>query len=536
MSTSLGWQNPFGGVCDVGANVNMAAGYFEQSGPGLAPRVDRGPKMSVFEGATTDRVYPHSRWMTSGMSADSDLELDRETIIKRTRANMRNDVSGGGVDEQKDLVVGTGFTPESEIREKRGMITADQAELYNLELEEVYEGWHETAGVSGNESLWEMSRLVAGIHEVDGESLTIFSAVRKADSPIPLAMEVVDCDRLRTPPGKEADKFCRMGIQHDPSGNGQIIGYWIQKAHPGDTRDVNDQFDFYEPDRVCHVFEKWFAGQSRGLPAMARILLRLKDREDLDEAQIIAAQIKACFAAFVKQTSQQYPGMDVNGLMREFATGWTVDGDITGDIRPGTIQKLGAGQEMVFAKPDSGGDSVVSMSELNDRRMAVGINRPYEMFAKDWRGISFAGGRIVLSGAKLQTETKQERITTRWLRRAWHQMVDYAVIGGKCSIPGRLYNANPMYFRRHKWTPQAWPFSIAPGEEIGALLDAVDGNLTTKAEAVARYNGGKLKNVYADRSRECKSERELEIVPPQVQKLTAASQTPQQVEQNGEKK
>lgn len=518
MSTLLGWQNLVGGVIDVGANVAMAAGYVDATTQLQSRRSE--PSNNAYEGAVHDRIYTASRWMTSELSADSDLELDRKTIIKRTRSMMRNDVSGGGVDEQKDLVVGTGFTPSAEIRPKKGMITAAQADLWNEELDEVYEAWHEQAGVSGNDSLWEMSRLIAGIHEFDGESLTLFSALPR-EGAIPLAMEVIDCDRLQTPPEKAGDKFCRMGIQYNSNGNGQIIGYWIQKSHPGDTKDINLTFEMYPPERVCHVFEKWFAGQSRGLPAMARILLRLKNREDLDEAQIIAAQIKACFAAFVKQSVAANPSLDATGLMNSLATGWSADGTITGDIRPGTIQKLGAGQEMVFANPNPGGDSVVQTSEQNDRRMAVGINRPYEMLAKDWRGVSFAGGRIVLSGAKLQTETKQERIDTRWLRRVWRKVVDYAVITGRCSIPGYLYRGREMYFRRHKWTPQAWQFSVAPGEEIGALLDAVHGNLIPQDEAIARYNGGKIKRVYADRAVERQMERDLDIVPPDVAQATA---------------
>lgn len=531
MSTAPGWQSIIGGVCDVGANVAMAQGYREIEAVQPARRSGRsdGPRMSAYEGASNDRLYG-ARWMTSGLSADSDLEMDRDTLIKRTRSMMRNDVSGGGVDEQKDLVVGTGFTPQAEIREKKGLISPEDAELYNEEMEELYEAWHPHAGVTGNDSLWELSRLVSGIHEVDGESLTVFSADRDSLGPVPLVLEVVDCDRLSTPPEKTGDKLCRMGIQYNEKG--RIVGYWIQDKHPGDGKDFSLHWTMYAPERVCHVFEKWFAGQSRGLPAMARILLRLKDREDLDEAQIIAAQIKACFAAFVKQTIQNNPGLDATGLMNSLATGWDAEGNITGDIRPGTIQKLGAGQEILFANPNSGGDSVVSMNEQNDRRMAAGINRPYEMFAKDWRGVSFAGGRIVLSGAKLATETKQERLSTRWLGRAWDKLVDYGVMLGKVSIPARLYAGREMYFRRHSWIPQAWPFSLTPGEEIDATLKAVDGNLLPKQVAMAAYNGGKIKKVFRARANERNQERDLNIVPPDtVKKEGGAAMTPQQQEQ-----
>ena len=511
MSTALGWQNRFGGVIDVGANVDVKGGFYEVPLPT--------PRMEGFEGASFDRVHGSgAQWMTSQLPTDSILEIDRDTLVARSRANMRNDPAGGGVDEQKDLVVGTGFTPQAGIRSAAGMISEKQAEQWNTELEEIYEEWCEYAGVTGNDSLWELCRLVSGLHEVDGESVTILGALPSDNTRMPLAVDVIDSDRLRTPPEKMGDKLCHMGIQYDS--NGRILGYWIQKQHPFDPKNIDLQFEFFTPDRVIHIFEKWFANQSRGLPAMARTLLRLKDRDDLDEAMIIAAQIKACFAAFVKQVQQQQiPNLDVNELMNSLATGWDAEGNITGDIRPGTIQRLGAGQDMVFAEPAAGGDSVVTMGEQNDRRIAAGLNRPYEMFAKDWRGVSFAGGRIVLSGAKLATETKQERVSTRWLRRVWEKMVDWSVILGLTTIPAALFNQRPMYFRRHSWIPQQWPFSISPLEEVTATLRAVDGNLTSKREAIARYNGGKWKKIVAERAEERRMEREQEIIPPDTEKI-----------------
>jgi capsid protein len=160
------------------------------------------------------------------------------------------------------------------------------------------------------------------------------------------------------------------------------------------------------------------------------------------------------------------------------------------------------------------------------------------MMAKDWRGVSFAGGRIVLSGAKMATETKQERLATRWLRRAWEKMVDYAVITGRCSIPARLYAGREMFFRRHTWIPQAWAFSVSPLEEVQTVLAAVNGNLVPKQKAIAAYNGGKWKKVSVERRDERTTEREYKIIPPDVEKveLLPAPATPQQQQQQDEQR
>ena len=65
---------------------------------------------------------------------------------------------------------------------------------------------------------------------------------------------------------------------------------------------------------------------------------------------------------------------------------------------------------------------------------------------------------------------------------------------------------------------QAWQYAITPGEEVKALLEAVDGNLMTLAEAVAEYTGEDCEETLTARSEERKMERELDIVPPKTVK------------------
>ena len=52
-------------------------------------------------------------------------------------------------------------------------------------------------------------------------------------------------------------------------------------------------------DRVLHLFERLRPGQVRGVPWFAPVMLKLRDLDAYDEAELVRKKIEACFAAFV---------------------------------------------------------------------------------------------------------------------------------------------------------------------------------------------------------------------------------------------
>ena len=482
-----------------------------------APRPKAEPQASsvTYEGASGDRNHGPHGWMTSRLSADSALEQGetQEELRRRSRDMYRNSDVGGAIETRVDLVVGTGFTLQAKIRETAGFCTKEQAKAWNQQLEDIATEWAISADVDGKTSLWECSRLVERHHAVDGESLTVWSDVPRIDGDIPLAIEVIDPDRLQTPPNLIGNRLCRMGIQKNA--RGQIEGYWIRDAHPGDTLNTEQTFTFYAADRVMHIFEKWFAGQSRGLPWLTRALNRIQDGKDLDEAGIIAAQVEACYAAFVTKppVNPLSPEDVANAEAARIRNNYREK-----DLHPGTIRYMESGETITFGTPPHGSKVVPDLQEMNYRRIAGALNMAYEMLARDWRGVSFAGGRLILSGVKLDTKSRQKRLRESWFRPLYHRMVNESVICGACDIPAELYSKRPRVFNRHRWVAQAWPFCITPGEEIDATLKAVNGNLLSKSDATAEMYGTDSEETFADRKAERDMEREMDIVPPDVAK------------------
>ena len=480
-------------------------------------RQGRRPRYAANDGAESTNTRGSS-WLASRLSVDSGLELDLETLKRNSRELYRTDSIGGAVDTRKNLVVSYGFTPQAKIAERKRLgVTAKQAEEWNEELEEVYERLAPRISKCGKRSLWQLCRLVEGCHGYDGESLTILSDRGDVDKPVPLTLEVVDTDRLCTPDGMVGNPRVRLGVEYDATG--KIVAYHILDAHPGDTIDVKRTWTRYPADRVLHVFEPWFAGQSRAFPWLTRAINRAKDAKDLDEAAIIAAQVEACYAAFVTSGVSGYDAA-------EAAATSTVNGRRIEDIRPGTVRYLDRGESVHFGTPTrSAGYGPIQ--EWNYRRAAAGMNFPYEMLAKNWAGLSFAGGRLSLTDAKLFVKAQQKLLREAWLAAIWNRMVEESVIVGAVSIPPRLYSRAPWWFQKHEWGDPAWPYALTPGEEIDAAVTSIDNNLRSKASVVAEF-GGNWEEVAEARRKERAMERDFEIEPITAEKGDAVNEPPPQ--------
>jgi lambda family phage portal protein len=501
-------------------------------------RRQRPRQSSAFESAEADRLRA-GRWIGSRLSADSTLEIDLDTTRRNSRELYRNDFIGGAIDSRVEHVVGTGFTVQARVSAIPGVINDAQAEEINNQLERVYAQVAPIACRGRKRSLWAKTCLVCRNIDTDGEALVVFSDTAHAEAPVPLVVEVIDVDRLETPssfesasnvpearaylitsgvPLDRAWTLCRMGVQFNA--RKEIVGYWIRKTHPYDTKDTDLQYELVPASRVCHIFVEWFAGQSRGLPWMTRALNRAKDGKDLSEAGIIAAQVEACFSAFVKTKTNPLDRAVGN------ASSTNASGQRIQDLSPGRIQYIGENEEIVFANPTKT-NSVGSLAEYNNRTIAAALNWPYEMLMKDWRGVSFAGGRIVLNSAKLSVRSFQKLIAEGLLCPWWNRMVEEAVIVGAVNIDPRAYRDHRFWFNQHTWTGQRWSYALTPGEEINAKVTAIDNNLATVADTLAEDQQD-LEVVFKQRTKERAMERDGKIVPSQMAIADAQSVNAQQ--------
>ena len=465
------------------------------------------------DGASKDRLHS-GKWLGSRISPDSALESDLEELRSRSHELYRNDSIGGMVDTMVDHIIGQGFTCNSKIRAVDG-ISEEAAAGFNAQIESLVEQWSGSVCISRIDSWWEIDRLLCRHLLIDGEAFLVMSSQNDGYnvSPIPLVLEVIDPERVETPPGKVSDKNCRMGIQY--SERGRVLGYWIRTTHPYDTKDVETNYQYVPKSRCKHVIERWFTGQSRGYPWMTRCLNDARDGKDIREAGLVTAQVQACLSVWIKG-----PKPRLNAQAR--ATESDTNGRRIQTVEPGSVNYIGESEDPLFLQP-SGAAGLRDLLDMNDRRMAAGMNIPYEFISRNWSGVSFAGGRLILNGAKISVGAKQKLISTRVKAPVYREIVRQGVILGQLDISPAAFNRRPWVYTRHNWTHPLWSYAITPGEEVRALREAVDANLTTQEAATAQYSGMDSDEVIPQRGKEMEAQRKANCLPKENRQAEAQS-------------
>lgn len=464
-----------------------------------------------WEGAESDRLRGE-KWLGSRLSPDSALEQDLESLRDRCDELYRSfGLSHGAIENRVDNTVGTGIRPQARIvatendlgRSAAGVtISEADAKRFNAELDWLFYRLARTCGPGGRESLWDQQRLAERYWQREGEAFLVFSDVGRAEKPIPLQVDVIDPRRVETPPERINDPLVRLGIERNRQGD--VVAYWVRETHPHDTVDVRETFRRYPAWRVCHVYEKQWADQSRGLPWFAAMLNDVRDYKDYKEAVIISAQIAACVALVISTTVP--PGtMAANGLnslgQRE--------------LSPGQIIHTENADNIQQVNPSQPGTTYGMFNEASLLGFSGGLNWPYGWLTKDRRRSTFSSGKLEEIDGGVVCRVDQQKLRDRALIPFWNLMVDEAVVLGETSIDPTAYARAPWLFREHAWIAPGRPW-IDPPKEVGAAIQAKDHNLMPMADILAKL-GYDVDEVLTQRARERRREEELGIVPPETQ-------------------
>lgn len=454
-------------------------------------------------------------WLTSRLSPDSSLEEGREEMCRRADSAYKNyELATNHVEGRVVRVVGHGMTIEPEVGfEESDGINESAAREWNDALRINWERLCERIGRDGEE-LWEIQQQLQRNYERRMEWFLLIGDEYDPLSPVTMKVEVINPDRVSTPPGKEGDPTVRMGIKLD--GKGRRIGCFVRESHPGDTLDVKERWTYYPfwlPNgmpRMIHHFVKVWDGQHRGYPRMQVGLKRLKNSEEYADAELERNYIAACHAAFVRTDMDAEDAMDSMGVV----TG--ADGTRESEIKPGRIQYVGYSDQIEFSDPSGPTGTFEPFMEHEGRAFAAGCGTSFEAISGNWKGISYSNGRLIwnVEEANIYVIQLGHEKSVRWLYRCF---VTQAIRAGLVGIDMIAYRSNPWPYwaSRVVYPPKA---SIDPAREDRNEMVKAEACLIPASELVERINGKPARQVYAavKRDRELREEFGLEIHMPQM--------------------
>lgn len=437
-------------------------------------------KRSGYEGASRGRRTKN--WLTTNASVDTILRGSALTLRSRSRDLVRNNpYAASGVNYLADYIVGEGVI---------GNIRHENPRIQEL-LNEEWRLWTESkqCDFDGRNDFAGLQRLVVESMMEAGEVLV---RTRTKTSGFPLELQILEADFLPIEgafanTGAQGENQVIHGIEYNAKG--KRVAYHLYEEHPGaesiwkfnSTNTVR-----VSADEVGHVFRVRRPGQSRGTPVVAPVILRLRDLDEYEDAQLTRQKIAACFAAFVH---------DLDGAGTELTTS---DVELLERVEPGIIEHLPPGKTITFGNPPSVQNYAEYMS-VNLRAVAAGLQISYEALTGDLSNTNFSSGRMghlrtlrtIATWRNVFKVNFLDFVAQKWLQRAFLQGL-------------------PVKGAWFVWTPPKIDM-IDPTKEIPAAIKSIRGGLSTLSQEI-RARGRHPTDVFSEWAEDAKALDELKLV------------------------
>lgn len=512
-------------------------------------------------------------WDPPRRSADKDIIPQKASADARVRDMFRNDayVRGGSV-LHKDNIVGGQFMLNSKPMVK--LLTGKEDETLEEELQEELEtkfnllaespdNWLDAQRIN---TFTGLVRLAVAIYAGAGEVLSSVEWLRDSAEfrPFNTAIQMIDLDRLSTPPLLMGDRSIRGGVERNKFGAPQA--YHIRQAHPTDY-DTPDAWTWkrvaarkpWGRMQMLHIYEQERPDQSRGISEMVTALKESRQTRDFREIVLQNAVVNATYAASIESeldTSAIFQrmgggnlGEDIDQAVRGYMTSYlgTVAQYIgdkkqfqIGGVR---IPHLPPGSKLQLRPAGQGGPLGTEFEQSLLRYIAAALGVSYEQLSRDYTQTNYSSARAAMTETWKFMQARKKMCADRFASMIYRLWLEEALNKRAIeSLPARFRGTNM------DWLYQGQNLdAISNCEWIGASRGQIDElketqaavlrlkyNLSTDEDELSRL-GKDWRAVKRQRKREKAMDEEFGLVTEEDNSINAASGSPQQREAKGEK-
>jgi lambda family phage portal protein len=403
----------------------------------------RGEILRAFDGASQSRRT--DGWVTSNQGPNADIKPMLNRLIQRHQ-DLAD--SNPWIKRAIDVVVsnwiGDGIM---------GAAGPGGTKLFGKQ----FQAWSESTDCDfygrlnfyGLQELWTRTTVVRGS-----------AIIRKRLNPqmfqrglVPLQLQVLEPDWLDT--SRDDGQYLIGGKQFDEFGREQ--GAWFRLAHPGENTPKTGYTAEYVPkSEYLHTYEMRRPGQYTGVPMGVTALLRARDLDDYEAAELLKQKIAACFTAF--------------RIKADLGEGVSSDTDIIETLEPGAIEELGIGESIAFSNPPRV-EGYGEFMRMNLHAIAVSYGITYEALTGILSDVNFSSGRMGwLEFARNVARWRWNITVPQVLDPIGSWFIETAKITGQIRGPQKLI-----------WTPPRREM-INPAEEIKWMVEAIQAGFMTRSE------------------------------------------------------
>jgi lambda family phage portal protein len=265
--------------------------------------------------------------------------------------------------------------------------------------------WEDSCDAAGRLDWVALSHLILQTVIVSGECFVRF--VLNPSAPVPLTLQVLGPEFLDT---ARVDQDTYAGIRYEHGGV-RRVGYWLFERHPNLVMTPYHSV-FVPASEVLHVFRPSTPGAERGVSWLAPVLLALRELQEYTEAALVRQKVASLYSGYVQTPDGSNPLNSTSAVP---------------SLEPGSMVRLQPGEVVEFSEPPDVGQTFDPFVRSMLRKIASGVNVPYEVLANDISACTFASGRMSLLEWRRHIEAVQHvlmvpqfcaPVLARWMRLA----------------------------------------------------------------------------------------------------------------------
>jgi lambda family phage portal protein len=374
-------------------------------------------------------------------------------LQSRSRDLVRNNPHAANiVDVLTANTIGTGIKPQSLAKNKE-------------KIHKLWSDWTDVADFEGLLDFYGLQQLIMRNVVESGECFICFKLNRNQD--VPLQLQVLESDFLKNESSTLPNGNSLVGgVELDKYG--RRVAYHLYKHHPGELSLGNNEVVRLPKSEVLHVFKPLRSGQVRGEPWLSKILLKLHELDQYDDAELARKKTAAMFAGFITRLDTE------NMIMGEGSP--NEEGQAFAGLEPGTMQILEPGEDVRFSQPSDVGQNYDVFIKHQLRTIAAGVGITYEQLTGDLSGVNYSSIRAGLVEFRRRVESVQHHLMVyQFCRPVWEKWFELAIIAGKLPL-----NSD----KRVKWIPQGFDW-VDPLKDTNSMVIAMQNGLKSRAEVVS---------------------------------------------------
>jgi lambda family phage portal protein len=437
-----------------------------------------------------------------------------------------NSYAWGVVDTIVSSVVGAGIQAQSTFETPEG----DDIEDINDLRDKAWSEWSEVADINGRLTLEEIQIIALREMVEAGEVLIRIvnlpsTEYRGISRPIPMALEIIEADRLATDrdtynTGIDRGDGTRVirGIKVDESG--KPLAYMIYDDHPLQPYAVSRTPKEIPAREIIHLFRQDRVGQTRGVTWFAPALASIRDLGTYLDNELQASAIASCFTAAIKTETPL-------GRLSDPDAGDGTDrrGNQERYLEPGLVFELNPNESVEVINPTRPNTSAGEWTKVILRGIAVGTGLSYEVVARDYSQTSYSSSRTSQLEDRRRFRIIQKYLIRHLLQPVWDQFCTRAAITGLEGFPSSF----DILSDRRRFTPVEWQTPkwewVDPGVEQQTSESGINSFTATYSEVLGAQ-GLNFRTVFYQRAKENRLLQKLGLqTPEQTQLAISAAQT-----------